>query len=64
MIAAGSMIFALDTNAFQSDVLKYASLKVLPDSVSFCDIELFYLKDPQSKHDVLCATIEFRHLKG
>ncbi|KAJ5441850.1 hypothetical protein N7491_004256 [Penicillium cf. griseofulvum] len=36
----------------------------LPDSVCYRDIEPFYLKDPQSKRDVLCAIIEFRNLKG
>ncbi|EYE97835.1 uncharacterized protein EURHEDRAFT_449754 [Aspergillus ruber CBS 135680] len=35
-----------------------------PDSVCYCDIELFYLKDPQRKCDVFCAIIEFRNLKG
>ncbi|KAJ6116580.1 hypothetical protein N7512_006305 [Penicillium capsulatum] len=49
---------------FQSDLPKYVSAKDLPDSVCYRDIELFYLKDPQSKHDVLCAVIEFRNLKG
>ena len=49
--------------AFQSDLPKYISLKDLPDSVCYRDIELFYLKDPQSKRDVLCAVIEFRNLK-
>ena len=52
------------THTFQSDLPKYMSLKDLPDSVCYRDIELFYLKDPQSKHDVLCAIIEFRNLKG
>lgn len=51
-------------HAFQSDLPKYFSLKDLPDSVCYRDIELFYLKDPQSKHDVLCDVIEFRNLKG
>ncbi|EGC45731.1 conserved hypothetical protein [Histoplasma capsulatum var. duboisii H88] len=50
-------------HAFQSDLPKYVSAKDLPDSVCYRDIELFYLKDPQSKHDVLCAVIEFRNLK-
>ncbi|KAJ5887370.1 hypothetical protein N7495_007411 [Penicillium taxi] len=34
------------------------------NSVCYRDIELFYLKDPQSNRDVLCAIIEFRNLKG
>ena len=51
-------------HAFQSDLPKYISLKDLPDSVCYHDIELFYLKDPQSKCDVLCAVIEFCNLKG
>ncbi|OJJ79315.1 uncharacterized protein ASPGLDRAFT_137070 [Aspergillus glaucus CBS 516.65] len=51
-------------HTFQSDLPKYISLKDLPDSVCYRDIELFYLKDPQSKRDVLCAIIEFRNLKG
>lgn len=51
-------------DAFQSDFPKYITLKDLPDSVCYCDIELFYLKDPQRKCDVLCVIIEFRNLKG
>lgn len=51
-------------DTFQSDLPKHISLKDLPDSVCYRDIELFYLKDPQSKRDVLCAIIEFRNLKG
>ncbi|KAJ6021273.1 hypothetical protein N7540_006777 [Penicillium herquei] len=51
-------------HAFESDLPNYISLKELPDSVCYRDIELFYLKDPQSKRDVLCAIIEFRNLKG
>ncbi|KAJ5778330.1 hypothetical protein N7520_001576 [Penicillium odoratum] len=51
-------------HAFESDLPKYISSKDLPDSVCYRDIELFYLKDPQSKRDVLCAIIEFRNLKG
>lgn len=49
---------------FQSDLPKYKSLKELPDSVCYRDIELFYLKDRESNRDVLCAVIEFRNLKG
>ncbi|OAX78726.1 hypothetical protein ACJ72_06964 [Emergomyces africanus] len=49
---------------FKSDLPKYISSKDLPDSVCYHDIKLFYLKDPQSKHDVLCASIEFHNLKG
>ena len=48
---------------FESDLPKHISLKDLPDSVCYRDIELFYLKDPQSKRDVLCAVIEFRNLE-
>ncbi|KAJ6045745.1 uncharacterized protein N7446_012609 [Penicillium canescens] len=51
-------------DTFQSDLPKHISLKDLPDSVCYRDIELFYLKDLQSKRDVLCAIIEFRNLKG
>ncbi|KAI3193967.1 hypothetical protein CBS147311_8868 [Penicillium roqueforti] len=51
-------------NTFQSDLPKYISLKDLPDSVCYRDIELFYLKDLHGKRDVLCAIIEFRNLKG
>jgi hypothetical protein len=50
--------------ALQSDLPKYTSLNDLLDSVYYRDIELFYLKDPQSNRDVLCAIIEFRNLKG
>ncbi|KAJ5865875.1 hypothetical protein N7534_000428 [Penicillium rubens] len=50
--------------AFQSDLPKYVSTDDLPASVCYRDIELFYLKDPDSKRDVLCAIIEFRNLKG
>ena len=53
-----------DNSTFESDLPKYISLKDIPDSVCYRDIELFYLKDPQSKRDVLCAIIEFRNLKG
>ncbi|KAJ5649238.1 uncharacterized protein N7484_002961 [Penicillium longicatenatum] len=51
-------------HAFQSDLPKYISMKDLPESVCYRDIELFYLKHRQSKRDVLCAIIEFRNLKG
>lgn len=51
-------------DTFQSDLPKHISLKDLPDSVCYRDIELFYLKDLQSKRDVLCAVIEFRNLKA
>jgi len=51
-------------HTFQSNLPKYISLKDLPDSVCYRDIELFYLKDPNSKRNVLCAIIEFRNLKG
>ncbi|GKZ75057.1 hypothetical protein AnigIFM50267_002296 [Aspergillus niger] len=49
---------------FQSDLPKYVSVDNLPASVCYRDIELFYLKGPDSKRDVLCAIIEFRNLKG
>ncbi|CEL09489.1 hypothetical protein ASPCAL12624 [Aspergillus calidoustus] len=49
---------------FQSDLPKYVSVDDLPSSVCYRDIELFILKDPDSKRDVLCAIIEFRNLKG
>ncbi|KAF7596637.1 hypothetical protein BBP40_000559 [Aspergillus hancockii] len=49
---------------FQSDLLKHVSVDGLPASVCYSDIELFYLKDPGSKHDALCAIVEFRNLKG
>ncbi|KAI3015039.1 hypothetical protein CBS147347_11311 [Aspergillus niger] len=49
---------------FKSDLPKYVSVDNLPASVCYRDIELFYLKDPDSKRDVLCAIIEFRNLKG
>lgn len=49
---------------FQSDLPQYSSVDDLPASVCYRDIELFYLKDPDSKRDVLCAIIEFRNLKG
>ena len=49
---------------FQSDLPKYISLDHLPKTVCCRDIELFFLKDPESKCDVLCAIIEFRNLKG
>lgn len=49
---------------FASDLPKYILLKDLLESVCYYNIELFYLKDPQSKHDVLCAIIEFHNLKG
>lgn len=49
---------------FQSDLPKHVSLDHLPDTICYRDIELFYLKDPDSKRDVLCAIIEFRNLKG
>ncbi|KAI2758249.1 hypothetical protein DTO006G1_6765 [Penicillium roqueforti] len=51
-------------DTFQSDLPKHISLKDLPDSVCYRDIELFYLKDLQGKRDVLRAIIEFRNLKG
>ncbi|KAF7164504.1 hypothetical protein CNMCM6106_001022 [Aspergillus hiratsukae] len=49
---------------FQSDLPKHVSADNLPDSICYRDIELFYIKDPDSKRDVLCAIIEFRNLKG
>ncbi|CAP97622.1 Pc22g03340 [Penicillium rubens Wisconsin 54-1255] len=45
-------------HTFESDLLKYISLKDLSDSVYYRGIELFYPKDPQSKRDVsLCYHI-------
>lgn len=49
---------------FQSDLLKHVSLNDLSNTICYRDIELFYLKDSDSKRDVLCAIIEFRNLKG
>jgi hypothetical protein len=49
---------------FQSDLPQYSSVDDLPASVCYRDIELFYLKDPDSKRNVLCAIIEFCNLKG
>lgn len=51
---------------FQSDIPQYlpAKANVLPDSVCYEDIELFYLRDPNGNRDVLCAIIEFRNMKG
>ena len=49
---------------FQSDLPKHVSLDDLPDTICYRDIELFYLKDPDSKRDVLCAIIELHNLKG
>ncbi|KAH8696487.1 hypothetical protein BGW36DRAFT_360320 [Talaromyces proteolyticus] len=49
---------------FQSDIPQYMSANDLLGSVCYRDIELFYLKDPDSNRDVLCAIIEFRNLKG
>ncbi|KAL5366337.1 hypothetical protein BJX96DRAFT_169843 [Aspergillus floccosus] len=49
---------------FLSDLPKHVSMDNLPGSVCYRDIELFYLKDPDSKRDILCALIEFRNLKG
>ncbi|KAJ0415015.1 hypothetical protein BJY00DRAFT_327273 [Aspergillus carlsbadensis] len=49
---------------FQSDLPKHVSVDDLPASVCYRDIELFILKDPDSKRDVLYAIIEFRNLKG
>lgn len=43
---------------------KYVALDNLPDTVCYHDIELFYLRDPDSECDVLCAIIEFHNLKG
>ncbi|BDD59922.1 hypothetical protein MAP00_005092 [Monascus purpureus] len=50
--------------AFPSDLPKHVSMDDLPGSVCYRDIKLFYLKDPDSKRDILCAIIEFRNLKG
>lgn len=49
---------------FQSDLPKYVSVDDLPTSIYYRDIELFILKDPDSKRDILYAIIEFRNLKG
>ncbi|THC90248.1 hypothetical protein EYZ11_010294 [Aspergillus tanneri] len=48
----------------QSDLPKHVSVDTLPDPVCYRDIELFYLKDPDGKRDVLCAIIEFRNLNS
>lgn len=51
---------------FQSDIPQYLPTKanVLPDSVYYEDIELFYLKDPNGNHNVLYAIIKFCNIKG
>jgi hypothetical protein len=49
---------------FQSDLPKYISFDDLPKTACYRGIELFFLKDPESKCDVLCAITEFRNLKG
>lgn len=49
---------------FQSDLPQYMSADDLPNTVCYRDIELFYLKNPDSNRDVLCAIVEFRNLKG
>ncbi|KAL2868373.1 uncharacterized protein BJX67DRAFT_371439 [Aspergillus lucknowensis] len=50
--------------AFQSDLPKYVSTDDLPASVCYRNIELFYLKDPDNKRDVLYTIIKFCNLKG
>ncbi|KAL3428577.1 hypothetical protein BDV09DRAFT_190833 [Aspergillus tetrazonus] len=52
------------SQTFQSNLPKYVSVDNLPASVCYRDIKLFYLKDPDSKRDVLCTIIKFRNLKG
>ncbi|KAL5338248.1 hypothetical protein BJX70DRAFT_388776 [Aspergillus crustosus] len=54
----------LDMAVFCSDLPQYISVDDLPASVCYRDIELYYLKDPDSKRDDFCAIIEFRNLKG
>jgi hypothetical protein len=50
--------------SFKSDLPQRVSIDDLPKTVCYRNIELFYLKDPDCDHDVLCAIIEFRNLKG
>lgn len=50
--------------AVQSDLPTYILVDNLLDTICYRDIELFYLKDPESKCDVFCAIIEFCNLKG
>lgn len=59
-----SLVKCKQDHTFQSDLLKHVSLDDLPGTVCYRGIKLFYLKDPDSKRDVLCAIIEFRNLKG
>ncbi|GFF96185.1 protein of unknown function DUF3435 [Aspergillus lentulus] len=49
---------------FQSDLLKHIPLTDLADLVCYYDIELFYLRNPQSKCDVLSVVIKFFNLKS
>lgn len=49
---------------FQIDLPKHILLDDLLDTVYYHNIKLFYLKDPDSKYDVLCAIIKFCNLKG
>ncbi|KAJ5090740.1 hypothetical protein N7532_009424 [Penicillium argentinense] len=56
--------FGQTQTGFQSDLPKYSSSDDLPNTVCYRDIELFYLRDPKSKREVLCAIIEFCNLKG
>lgn len=49
---------------FWNNPPKHVLLDDLPDTFCYRDIELFYLKDPDSKRDILCAIIEFCNLKG
>ncbi|KAF2241810.1 hypothetical protein BU26DRAFT_571555 [Trematosphaeria pertusa] len=47
-------------DTFESDIPKYVSVDDTPKTVCWEDIELFFLRDPQSSRDVLCAIINFR----
>ncbi|RHZ51562.1 uncharacterized protein CDV56_106148 [Aspergillus thermomutatus] len=51
-------------SATESDLPKHVLVDDLPASVCYRDIKLFYLRDLDSKRDVLCAIIDFWNLKG
>jgi hypothetical protein len=49
---------------FQSDIPKYVRYNDLPPTLCYRDIDLFVIRNPEGKSDVVAAVVDFRNLKG
>jgi hypothetical protein len=51
-------------DAFQSDIPKYIRYDDLPRTLCYGDNDLFFIRNPDGRSDVIAAEIDFRNLKG